>query len=121
MSANSRHYNTADRVNFENYADALRQCGAGLGPYPGEPPVGYRESFRMGHKYAPVPEDYQHLFRKEPEVRHTHAADVSMSAAALGTILESQQKLMHSVIAMNHMAKREKAAVEEVLMEMTTN
>ncbi|KAJ7495191.1 hypothetical protein FB451DRAFT_1213547 [Mycena latifolia] len=107
MSANPRHYNIADRANFENYADALRQFGAGLGPYPGEPPIGYREFFRVGHKYAPVPEDYPHLFRKEAEVLRTATADVSMSAAALGTILESQQKLMHSVIAMNHMVKRE--------------
>ncbi|KAJ7667319.1 hypothetical protein B0H17DRAFT_1210301 [Mycena rosella] len=96
MSANPRHYNIADRANFENYADTLRQFGAGLGPFPGNPPVGYRESFRLGHKYAPVPEDYPHLFTKDTEVSRTAAADVSMSAAALGTILEAQHKMMYS-------------------------
>ncbi|KAJ7248143.1 hypothetical protein B0H12DRAFT_1123996 [Mycena haematopus] len=99
MSSNPRHYNVADRVKFENYADDLRQFGAGLGPYPGETPVGYREYFRVGHKYAPIPEDYPHRFRKEAEVPRTAAVDVSMSAVALGTILESQQKMMHSVMA----------------------
>ncbi|KAJ6523056.1 hypothetical protein B0H19DRAFT_1078032 [Mycena capillaripes] len=107
MSSNPAHYNTADRVRFENYADDLRNAGAGLGPYPGPPPPGYREFFRLGHKYAPVPEDYPHLLRNKEHqavVPRTNAADVYMSAAALGTILDSQHKLMSSVIAMNQQA-----------------
>ncbi|KAJ7686993.1 hypothetical protein B0H17DRAFT_1136502 [Mycena rosella] len=107
MSANPRHYNIADRTNFENYADALRQFGAGLGPFPGNPPVGYRESFRLGHKYAPVPEDYPHLFTKDTEVPRTAAADISMSAAALGTILEAQHKMTHSVISISQLTHGE--------------
>jgi hypothetical protein len=104
MSANPAHYNTADRVRFENYADALRQYGAGFGPNPGPTPTGYREFFRVQHKYAPVPEDYTTLRTKAAypaEVQRTAMADVSMSTAALGTILNSQHKLMNSVIAMN--------------------
>ncbi|KAJ7871550.1 hypothetical protein B0H13DRAFT_1895701 [Mycena leptocephala] len=104
MSANPAHYNTADRLRFENYADALRQYGAGFGPNPGPMPTGYREFFRVQNKYAPVPEDYTTLRTKaayQAEVQRTAMADVSMSTAALGTILNSQFRLMNSVFAMN--------------------
>ncbi|KAJ7917252.1 hypothetical protein B0H13DRAFT_1870431 [Mycena leptocephala] len=106
MSANPAHYNTADRVRFENYADSLRSFGAGLGPFPGPTPTGYREFFRVGHKYAPVPEDYPHLLTSATQPNsnqgpHAAGADISMSTAGLGIILDSQQKLFNSVLAMN--------------------
>ncbi|KAJ7618850.1 hypothetical protein DFH06DRAFT_1342430 [Mycena polygramma] len=100
MSANPAHYNTADRVRFENYADHLRDHFAGRRSHPGPTPIGYREFFRIHHKYAPVPEDYAAHAKAHAKVPRTQTADITMSAAALGTILDSQQKLMNSVIAM---------------------
>ncbi|KAJ7695210.1 hypothetical protein B0H17DRAFT_1198900 [Mycena rosella] len=104
MSANPAHYNTADRVRFKNYADNLCDAAVGMGPNPGLTPPGYREYFHVLHRYAPVLEDFPNLGRKDhqhTEIPCTPVAHVSMSAAALGTILDSQHKLMYSVLAAN--------------------
>ncbi|KAJ7847677.1 hypothetical protein B0H13DRAFT_1907159 [Mycena leptocephala] len=106
MSANPAHYNTADRVRFENYADSLRNFGPGLGPFPGPTPTGYCEFFHVGHKYALVPEDYPHLLTSATQPNsnqglHATGADISMSTAGLGIILDSQQKLFNLVLVMN--------------------
>ncbi|KAJ7903983.1 hypothetical protein B0H13DRAFT_1881922 [Mycena leptocephala] len=106
MSANPAHYNTADRVRFENYADSLRNFGAGLGPFPGPTPTGYCKFFCMGHKYAPVLEDYPHLLTSATQPNsnqglHATGADISMSTAGLGIILDSQQKLFNLVLVIN--------------------
>ncbi|KAJ7179962.1 hypothetical protein C8R43DRAFT_1117306 [Mycena crocata] len=109
MSANPAHYNASDYIHFENYADALRDHAAGLRPFLGPTPKGYQEFFCVKHRFTPVPEDYPHLFLKgddHAEVQRTGPADVAMSTAALGTILDSQHKLMNSVIAMNQQANR---------------
>ncbi|KAJ6552296.1 hypothetical protein DFH09DRAFT_1319340 [Mycena vulgaris] len=82
------HYNTADRLRFEQYAEALQAAGAGLGPFPGLPPPGYRESFRLSQRFAPVPEDYPCLFgtpEQHVAVPSSASADVAMSTAAFST------------------------------------
>ncbi|KAJ6465272.1 hypothetical protein C8R45DRAFT_1106921 [Mycena sanguinolenta] len=108
-SANPAHYNTADRVRFENYVDALRNFGAGCGTFPGPTPPGYREHFRVLHRYAPLPEEYLWRMDQQTEAKAQlppATAEVSMSSAALGTILSSQQKLMKDVIAMSNTHNR---------------
>ncbi|KAJ6503142.1 hypothetical protein DFH09DRAFT_1440443 [Mycena vulgaris] len=101
MSANPAHYNTADRLRFEQYAEALRAAGAGLGPFPGLPPPGYRESFRLSQRFAPVPEDYPSLFgtpEQHAAVPNSTSADVAMSTAAFSPMLDSQRNFVQSVL-----------------------
>lgn len=102
MSSNPAQYTTEQRVNFERYAKALRDAGAGHGPFPGAPPKGYRECFIRFNAFAPVPEDYPHLLgapQPPKDTQPTTSADVTMSAVALGTILQSHTQLAKEMLA----------------------
>ncbi|KAJ7691989.1 hypothetical protein B0H17DRAFT_1133507 [Mycena rosella] len=93
MPANPAHYNTADHLRWEQYANALHSAGTGHGPFPGPTPTRYWECFRTTQKYAPLPEDYLALINSGDHNTGASAmasAEVSMSAAALGTMLDSQ-------------------------------
>ncbi|KAJ7166208.1 hypothetical protein C8R46DRAFT_1035477 [Mycena filopes] len=108
MSSNPAHYNVNDVLRFENYADALRNFGAGVGPFPGPTPTGYREFFLIRHRYAPVPEDFDKLIAGQDQRKAGPAApatavahDVMMSAPGLRAMLESQQKMFDSALAIS--------------------
>ncbi|OSD01907.1 hypothetical protein PYCCODRAFT_1425606 [Trametes coccinea BRFM310] len=47
MSSNPRNYNAEDHVRWERYANAFRTWLAKRGPYPGEPPEGYLEVYKV--------------------------------------------------------------------------
>ncbi|KAJ7318474.1 hypothetical protein DFH08DRAFT_971228 [Mycena albidolilacea] len=104
MSANPAHYNAADHLRFEQYAGALRNAGAGLGPCPGLPPDGYRQSFCLGNKYAPLPEHYPQLFfagQNHASAQRTGLGEVSMSESAFGNMLSVIQVAHSNAHAQN--------------------
>ncbi|KAJ7181105.1 hypothetical protein C8R46DRAFT_1319714 [Mycena filopes] len=105
MSSNPAHYNVNDVLRFENYADALRAYGARQGPFPGPTPPGYREFFRVRHRYAPIPEDFPEISASQQhqlgQAAPAAAQDVMMSASGLRVMLESQQKMFDTALAAN--------------------
>ncbi|KAJ7752250.1 hypothetical protein DFH07DRAFT_941520 [Mycena maculata] len=99
MSSNPAHYNTADRVEWERYASNLHKAGAGMGPVPGLPPRGYRECFILTQKFAPLPEHYPNLFIGKADQPAKAPGEVLMSEGAFGSMLESQHRFVHAVLA----------------------
>ncbi|TFY57697.1 hypothetical protein EVJ58_g6867 [Rhodofomes roseus] len=57
-SANPHQYTAADRVAWDRYAAQFRAFLNGTAPYPGDPPAGYREVYRLSQHFAPLPEEY---------------------------------------------------------------
>ncbi|KAJ7187497.1 hypothetical protein GGX14DRAFT_485499 [Mycena pura] len=104
MSLNLLSYTAANHLEWERYADIVNQWANGHGLYPGTPPAGYQECFKIKQKYTPVPKDYPDLLHASSRVKDvpsTASAKVSMSATAFGTILQSQQVFMENVMDNN--------------------
>ncbi|KAJ7822838.1 hypothetical protein B0H13DRAFT_2376425 [Mycena leptocephala] len=100
MSYNPAHFNTAAALaGFEKYAHQLRAAGAGNAPYPGDPPHGYRDFYLKREKFAPLPEDYPHLLAPKTPEATGRQLDAALSTGALGTILDSQHRILETVLA----------------------
>ncbi|KAJ7869994.1 hypothetical protein B0H13DRAFT_1896438 [Mycena leptocephala] len=100
MSYNPAHFNTAAALaGFEKYAHQLRAAGAGNAPFPGDPPHGYRDFYLKREKFAPLPEDYPHLLAPKSHEAAGRQLDAALSTGALGTILDSQHRILETVLA----------------------
>ncbi|EPS99930.1 hypothetical protein FOMPIDRAFT_1050264 [Fomitopsis schrenkii] len=58
VSSNPHQYTAQDCIGWERYATQLCAFLNGTAPFPGDPPEGYREVFRLSQPWAPVPEEY---------------------------------------------------------------
>ena len=99
MSAVPNHYNAADRVAWERYAEALQAYGAARGPHPGEPPAGYREVFKLSQRFAPVPEDFPPPV-PAPSAQSAVPAGVNMSDGAFNALLAHTASVHAQVVAL---------------------
>ncbi|KAJ7831471.1 hypothetical protein B0H13DRAFT_2431572 [Mycena leptocephala] len=84
---------------FEKYAHQLRAAGAGKAPFPGDPPHGYRDFYLKREKFVPLPEDYPHLLAPKSHEAAGRQLDAALSTGALGTILDSQHRILETVLA----------------------
>ncbi|KAH9913099.1 uncharacterized protein B0H18DRAFT_960611 [Fomitopsis serialis] len=57
-SVNPRQYTADDRIRWDRYAEQFRAFLNGTAPFPGDPPEGYREVYRVSQRFAPLPEEY---------------------------------------------------------------
>ncbi|OSD06700.1 hypothetical protein PYCCODRAFT_1463878 [Trametes coccinea BRFM310] len=89
MSSNPRNYNAEDRVRWERYADAFRAWLGKRGTYPGEPPEGYLEVYKVSQRYAPCPHEYAALVAAE-RTPSQPSSGVTMSPEAFEALLAHQ-------------------------------
>ncbi|EIW52094.1 uncharacterized protein TRAVEDRAFT_24775 [Trametes versicolor FP-101664 SS1] len=79
-------YNAEDRVRWEQYADAFRTWLAKRGPYPGNPPEGYVDVYKVSQRYAPCPHEYAELVAAEHQPAPS-IPGVTMTADAFNAFL----------------------------------
>ncbi|KAI0629501.1 hypothetical protein C8Q77DRAFT_1161111 [Trametes polyzona] len=92
-------YNTEDRVRWEQYADAFRAWLARRGPYPGNPPNGYLDVYKVTQRYAPCPHEYPELVAAE----HRPASNipgVTMTADAFSAFLAHASSVNSQIVGL---------------------
>ncbi|OJT02036.1 Retrovirus-related Pol polyprotein from transposon 17.6 [Trametes pubescens] len=79
-------YGAEHHVRWERYADAFRAWLAKRGPYPGNPPEGYVEVYKITQRYAPCPSEYADLVASEQQAP-MDVPGVTMTSAAFTAFL----------------------------------
>ncbi|RDX39898.1 hypothetical protein OH76DRAFT_1423648 [Lentinus brumalis] len=102
MSSGHRQYNAEDGVRWERYADAFRAWLDKRGRYPGTPPAGYLEVFKVSQRFAPCPHEYPELVaaatRPAAPPVPPSMPGVTMTADAFSALL-AHNSAVHSQIA----------------------
>ncbi|KAH9836666.1 uncharacterized protein C8Q71DRAFT_857884 [Rhodofomes roseus] len=119
-SSNPRQYTAADRIGWDRYAAQFRAFLNGTAPYPGDPPEGYREVYRLSQHFAPLPEEYS---SRVLEAQRAHRRDntegtlqsnattgeggrnptapttgVTMTDRAFNTFMENQSRMQQQLL-----------------------
>nr|VWO95354.1 Uncharacterized protein [Ganoderma boninense] len=115
MSDNPRLYTAEDRLKWERYAKAFTAWLAKptRDTYPGNPPAGYYEAFKVQQPYAPGPREYSDLVSSvlappAAPVPSSIPQGVSMSTEAFSAFLNHRSGTHDQII---QFAQRERAAV----------